>query len=171
VVAAGLGLAYTMIGRAGEGLPLLEQAVEAALERKQVVNRAPLVIQLAEAHLLAGRLEDARLRAAEGLELARRHGERGSEARALCLAAEASVDGVEGQARAEAGFREAAGLADTLGMRPLRGRCELGMGRLAAQRGLGAAARGALEAAAAAFRELGMTSWRRRAEDARAALG
>lgn len=171
VVAAALGLAYTMIGRAGEGLPLLEQAVEAALERKQIVNRAPLVIQLAEAYLLAGRLEDARLRAAEGLELARRHGERGSEARALGLAAEAAGDGVEGQARAEAGFRGAAGLADTLGMRPLRGRCELGMGRLAAERGLGAAARGALEAAAAAFRELGMTSWRRRAEDARAALG
>jgi hypothetical protein len=150
---------------------MLEQAVEAALERKQVVNRAPLVIRLAEAYLLAGRLEDARVRAAEGLELARRYGERGSEARALCLAAEASVDGAEGQARADATFREAAGLADALGMRPLRGRCELGMGRLSAQRGLGATARGALEAASAAFRELGMASWRRRAEDARAALG
>jgi hypothetical protein len=129
------------------------------------------VIQLADAYLLAGRLEEARQRAADGLELARRHGQRGSEAQALCLAAEASMEAPEGQLRAEAGFREAATLADALGMRPLRGRCELGMGRLATRRGLGAAARGPVEAAAAAFRELGMTVWLRRAEDARAALG
>ncbi|HUM18058.1 MAG TPA: sigma 54-interacting transcriptional regulator [Candidatus Nitrosotalea sp.] len=170
-VAAAVGLAYTMIGRAAEGLPLLEQAVADALVRKQIVNRAPLVIQLADAYLLAGRLEEARQRAADGLELARRHGQRGSEAQALCLAAEASMEAPEGQLRAEAGFREAATLADALGMRPLRGRCELGMGRLATRRGLGAAARGPVEAAAAAFRELGMTVWLRRAEDARAALG
>ncbi|HEU4439727.1 MAG TPA: hypothetical protein VFT36_10785, partial [Methylomirabilota bacterium] len=170
-VAAGLGLAYVMTGRAGEGLPLIEHAVSEALVRKQISNRAPLVVQLAEAYLLAGRLDDARQRAAEGLELARRHGQRGSEAYALCIAAEASMEAPEGQRRAEADFREAAALADALGMRPLRGRTDLGLGRLAARRGLGAAARGPIEAAAALFRELGMLVWLRRAEDTRAALG
>ena len=170
-VAAGVGLAYVMTGRAAEGLPLIEDAVDEALVRKQISNRAPLVVQLAEAYLLAGRLDDARQRAADGLELARRHGQRGSEAYALCIAAEASMEAPEGQLRAEAGLREAAALADALGMRPLRGRCDLGMGRLAERRGLGAAARDPIEAAAAAFRELGMLVWLRRAEDTRAALG
>jgi hypothetical protein len=45
------------------------------------------------------------------------------------------------------------------------------MGRLAERRGLGAAARDPIEAAAALFRELGMLVWLRRAEDSRAALG
>jgi hypothetical protein len=56
-------------------------------------------------------------------------------------------------------------------MRPLRGRCDLGVGRLAERRGLGTAARDPIEAAAALFRELGMLAWLRRAEDTRAALG
>jgi DNA-binding NtrC family response regulator/tetratricopeptide (TPR) repeat protein len=170
-VAAGVGLAHVMTGRAAEGLPLIEHAVDEALVRKQISTRAPLVVQLAEAYLLAGRLDHARQRAADALELARRHGQRGAEAYALCIAAEASMEAPEGQRRAEAGFREAAALADALGMRPLRGRCDLGMGRLAERRGLGAAARDPIEAAAAAFRELGMLVWLRRAEDTRAALG
>jgi DNA-binding NtrC family response regulator/tetratricopeptide (TPR) repeat protein len=170
-VAAGVGLAYVMTGRAAEGLPLIEHAVDEAMVRKQISNRAPLMVQLAEAYLVAGRLEHARQRAAEGLDLARRHGQRGSEAYALCIAAEASMEAAEGQLRAEAGFREAAALADALGMRPLRGRCDLGMGRLAERRGLGAAARDPIEAAEALFRELGMLVWLRRAADSRAALG
>jgi DNA-binding NtrC family response regulator/tetratricopeptide (TPR) repeat protein len=170
-VAAGVGLAYVMTGRAAEGLPMIEQATAESLERKQISNRAPLVVQLAEAYLLAGRLEDARQRAIDGLELARRHGRRGTEAYALCIAAEASMEAPEGQQRAETAFQEAAALADALGMRPLRGRCDLGMGRLATQRGLGMAARDPIEAAAVAFRELGMLVWLRRAEDTRAALG
>jgi ATP/maltotriose-dependent transcriptional regulator MalT len=170
-VAAGVGLAYVMTGRAAEGLPLIEHAVDEAMGRKQISNRAPLMVQLAEAYLVAGRLEHARQRAADALDLARRHGQRGSEAYALCIAAEASMEAAEGQLRAEVGFREAAALADALGMRPLRGRCDLEMGRLAERRGLGAAARDPIEAAAALFRELGMLVWLRRAEDSRAALG
>ena len=163
-VAAAVGLACTMTDRVPEGLELLEQAADLALARNQIVNRAPIVAQLAEGYLVAGRLDEARLRAADGLELARRHGERGSEARALYLIAEASSAAAGGQARAAAAFREAATLADELGMRPLGGRCELGMGRLAATRGLAAAARGHVQAAAARFRELGMAVWLRRAE-------
>jgi tetratricopeptide (TPR) repeat protein len=163
-VAAAVGLACTMTDRVPEGLELLEQAAALALTRNQIVNRAPVVAQLAEGYLVAGRFDDARLRAADALELARRHGERGSEARALYLLAEAVRATADGHARAEALFREAAARAAELGMQPLGGRCELGMGRLAATRGRAEAARDHVRAAAARFRELGMTVWLRRAE-------
>ena len=108
----------------------------------------------------AGRLADARAVAAEALQLARAHGERGDEAWILHLVG--GIDAAEYAGDPElaaGGFRQALALAETLGMRPLEARCGLGLAALYQRAGRPALARQHLQRAIALLRATGMTFW------------
>lgn len=131
LVAPPLGHALVHSGRIADGLRLLEPAVRQAASMKYMVYQSRRVAWLGKAHLLAGRVDDARELADAALELARRHQERGHEAWALHLLGEVAFRGdppvVED---GEAAYRQALRLADALGMRPLVAHCHLGLGNL-----------------------------------------
>ena len=122
---------------------------------------------LGEAHLHAGRLEEARTLAARALELARTHQERGYEAYALRLLGEIAThrDPPEVE-EADASYRQALALAEELGMRPLQAHCHRGLGTLYAATGQQDQARPALVAAIALYRAMEMTFWLPQAEAA-----
>jgi tetratricopeptide (TPR) repeat protein len=161
-LAATLGAAYALAGRADEALPLVGGAVE-EFRRRPVHNRPALILLCAgTTHLSAGWIDEAAGHAREALALTRRLGARGSEAHALCLAGDvASTSGAED---AEGDYREALALATELGMRPLVAHCHLGLGTLYRRIGNRAKAEEHLTTAAAMYRAMGMNFWLARAE-------
>src|SRR5262249_35550626 len=70
-VASSLGAAYTLGGRAADGVPLIERAVERATTMRLIGGLALLVGYQAEACLLARRVEEATQLATRALALAR----------------------------------------------------------------------------------------------------
>lgn len=165
-LAADLGLACARTGRLSRGLALLRQAVEraTALGRR---GRLPLMLShLAEIELLAGQRAEAEARAASALALAVSQKERGNQVYALRLLGELAAGEDPPAAVAAARYDEAIALAHELGMRPLRARCELGLGELATRGGQPREAREHLALAAAQFRDMAMPYWLERAEAA-----
>jgi hypothetical protein len=65
-VAASLEAAYTLVGRATDALPLLEQAVEQAVAMRYMLDNALWVTWLSKSYLLAGRLDEAYIQALPG---------------------------------------------------------------------------------------------------------
>jgi class 3 adenylate cyclase/tetratricopeptide (TPR) repeat protein len=130
-IASPLGYAYVLSGRLADGLPLLEQAVEATAQRGAV--HALRIAHLAEAHLLAGDGEKTRELVSQALEAARARGERAHEAYALRVLgrAVAGTSSIE----AEGHLRAAVALADELGMRPLAAQARLDLTVVYEQRG------------------------------------
>ncbi len=170
-IASFLGEALVLAGRVDDAVPLLERAARQSQAMRVTGGRAPLLVCLGEAYLLAGRPGDARGSAAGALTLAREHGERGHEAWALKLEGEIALRGGAGQldvARAQVGAGLA--LSTDLDMRPLVARCRHALGRVEALAGRGAEAQVHLAAAAAQFRDMGMTLWLGEAEAALAGL-
>ena len=95
---------------------------------------------LSEAYLLAGRLEDARQRAAQAVDLARQYQQRGTQAWALWLLGESTARQTSPEGASAAGhYRQALALAEELGMRPLQAHCHHGLGMLYARTGQQAA--------------------------------
>src|SRR5829696_7442649 len=115
---------------------------------------------LGEGYQLSGRPPPTRARAAEALDLSRRHQERGYEAWALRLhgeiAAQAEPPAVE---QAEGYYSEALTGAEELGMRPLAAHCHLGLGTLQQRLGRDAQANAELTTAAEAYRAMEMPFW------------
>ena len=136
------------------------------------LSRMLQLFTLGEAHLRAGRLEEAHTLAARALEYFRTHQERGHEAYALRLlgdiAAHRDPPEVE---EAEASYRQALALADELGMRPLQAHCHLGLGTLYAKTGQREQARAELSAAIDLYRAMEMTFWLPQAEAVLAQAG
>ena len=58
-MAAALGAAYTLSGRVADAVPLLTQAMEQSIATEMSYRSGALSSPLGEAHLLAGRLEEA----------------------------------------------------------------------------------------------------------------
>ena len=165
--ASSLGDAYVRSGRSAEGLALLDRAAGHAETIGFTYSQALVIGMLGEARLLAGDVEGGARYADSALALARRFGQRGWEARALRLDAEAAarresldVPGVEAR------FAVAMALAAELGMRPLLAHCRLGRGTAYARAGDKARARAEIEAALADYRVMDMPYWRERAERA-----
>src|SRR5262244_1391959 len=129
-------------------------------------------LPLGEAHLLAGRLQEARALAERALALAREHQERGNEAYALRLLGDIAArrEPPEHQ-QAEAHYHQALALANELGMRPLQAHCHLGLGTLYAKSGQPEQARAELSTAMALYRSMDMTFWLPQAEAALAPVG
>jgi tetratricopeptide (TPR) repeat protein len=152
--------AYTLGGRVADAVPLLTQALEQTAALERVDLQALCLLPLGEAHVLAGRLEEAHALAERALGHAREHQERGNEAYALHLLGEiaARCDPPE-VASAEASYQQALALANELGMRPLQAHCHRGLGTLYGQVGREPQARAALSTAIALYRAMEMTFW------------
>jgi class 3 adenylate cyclase/tetratricopeptide (TPR) repeat protein len=168
-VAATLGTAYALAGRADEALPLVAGAVEEF--RGHQLHTRPAFIRLCAGMtcLSAGRIDEAASHASEALVLTRRLGARGSEAHALCLAGDVASTG--GAEDAPGYYREALALAKELGMRPLVAHCHLGLGKLYRRTGKREQAQEHLATATTMYRDMGMTYWLEKAEAEMAELG
>ena len=164
-VASALGLAYARAGRSREGLALLEEAVEQGAAMKMMGGHSLLLIGLGEGYLLAERVADAAVVAEQGLGLAREHGERGYEARALRLLADIALrsDPLLTECVVEQATRALA-LADELELRPLAAHCHLMLGRVSCREGKTESAERHLGRAAALYREMNMALWLSEAE-------
>jgi Flp pilus assembly protein TadD len=101
-----------------------------------------------EAHLLAGRLEEAQALAEPAQARARAYQERGHEAYTLRLRGASATrrDPLESEG-AESSYWQALALAEALGMCPLQAHCHRGLGTLYATIGQREQARAALSTA------------------------
>jgi tetratricopeptide (TPR) repeat protein len=163
--AAALGLACVLDGRIAAGLALVEQGVEQVVARGRARGLVPSLACLSEAYLVAGRLEEARQRAAQALDLARQYQQRGNQAWALWLLGESTVRQASPEGEpAVSHYRQALALAEELGMRPLQAHCHRGLGTLYARQGQQEPARTALSTAIELYRAMDMRFWLPQAE-------
>jgi class 3 adenylate cyclase/tetratricopeptide (TPR) repeat protein len=164
---AALGLTYALAGRVAAGLALVEQGMEQAVTRGRPRGLTLVGTWLSEAYLLAGRLEEARQRAAQALDLARQHQQRGIQAWALWLLGESTARQATPEVESATDhYRQALALAEELGMRPLQAHCHLGLGTLYATGGQADRACVALSTALALYQAMDMTFWQPQAEAA-----
>jgi tetratricopeptide (TPR) repeat protein len=162
LVAAALGAAYTLAGRADEALPLAAGAVEEFRRRQRHAWPAFILLCAGTTYLSAGRIDEAASHTREALALTRRLGARASEAQAFCLVGDVASTG--GAEDAERYYREALALATDLGMRPLVAHCHFGLGKLYRRTGKREQAQEHLTRATAMYREMDMTYWLKQAE-------
>jgi tetratricopeptide (TPR) repeat protein len=156
-IAAGhLGYAFALSGRLAEGVALMEEALADPVATG-TSNHPLLMAYLGEAHLLAGRIDDAINIGRRALDLARRQQERGSEAWILRLLGEiaAHADALDLK-RAQEHYNKAIALAGELGMRPLVAHCHFGLGKLYRRIGKREQARERLSSATRMYREMDM---------------
>jgi tetratricopeptide (TPR) repeat protein len=160
-----LAFVYAQMGRGGEGVTLLEQAL-CTLESRGLTSHHSLgVLRLGEGYLLAGRSAEARPLAERAQMLTREYGERGYEAWALRLTGD--VLSHEDQLDVEAADRhycQALALSAGLEMRPLVAHCHLGLGKLYRRTGKHTQAQEHLTVATTMYRDMGMTYWLERLE-------
>jgi class 3 adenylate cyclase/tetratricopeptide (TPR) repeat protein len=161
-----LGVTYALSGR-DAAIPLLTQALEQAIAMEVIFFQALCHLSLAEAQLLAGRLEEAHTLAERARELACKHQERGHEAYALRLLGDIAArrEPPEG-APAEAHYHQALTLAEELGMRPLVAHCHRGLGTLYVATSQREQARTELSTAIEMYKAMDMTFWLPQAEAA-----
>jgi tetratricopeptide (TPR) repeat protein len=166
-MAAALGAAYTLAGRAADAVELLTQAMEQSIATETAGFHALCSLPLGEAHLLAGRLEEAHAVVEAALAHARAHQERGDQAYALRLLGDIATHREPPESvLAETHYRQALTLAEEHGMRPLQAHCYRGLGTLYAKIGWREQARTALSDAIALYRAMDMTFWLPQAEAA-----
>jgi class 3 adenylate cyclase/tetratricopeptide (TPR) repeat protein len=157
-IAAALGAAYTLGGRAAAAMPLLTQALEQTIATETIYLQAHCRLILGEAQLLAGHLEEAHTLAERALALARAHQERGNQAYALRLLGDIAARREPPEsAPAKAHYRQALTLAEELRMRPLQAHCHLSLGKLYMKIGHSDEAHAALSAAIELYRAMDMT--------------
>jgi tetratricopeptide (TPR) repeat protein len=164
ITAVHLGYAYALSGRLAEGVTLMEEAL-ADPEATGSTHHPLLLAYLGEAHLLAGRRDEAVVVAGRALDLAHRQKERGNEAWVLRLLGDiaAHADPPEPES-AEGLYTQALTRANELGMRPLAAHCHLGLGKLFHRTGDQAKAAEHLTIAATMYREMDMGFWLEKAE-------
>jgi class 3 adenylate cyclase/tetratricopeptide (TPR) repeat protein len=125
-----LGQAYSAVGRAGEAVPLLREAIGLQEKAGAFVNRSLWVRALAEAYFRADQIDQAEATAQEALGFAERHHERGYEAWARWLLGEIDLRRGD-QAAAVRQIERARSIAAELGMRPLAEQCQQTLTRAA----------------------------------------
>ncbi len=166
ITSAYLGVTYTHSGSLAEGLSLLDQALRTLESMGLRGTYRPLFAAfLGEANLLAGRPAEAVEMAGRALGFAREGGWRGYEAYAIRLLGEivAHPDPPDAEA-AEGHYRQAMGLAEELGMRPLLAHCHFGLGALYRRIGKRQEAQEHLSTATTMYREMDMRFWLEKAE-------
>jgi tetratricopeptide (TPR) repeat protein len=128
---AALGYAYGLVGRAPEGIALLQKVGEIQRSRGAVAALPRTLAWQGEVLLLAGEREKAQRVAHEALTVARAQGERGGEAWALYVqGGVASGADLRRDEEAVSYFQKALALATDLGMLPLVAHGHLGLGKL-----------------------------------------
>jgi tetratricopeptide (TPR) repeat protein len=125
-----LGGAYLLAGRIDEGVALVQAAAQEVESRQLLMQQAAVLTLLGEAYLCADRGDEASTTAQRALTLARERGQRGNTAAAMYVLGEAAAHGALDINKAEHHYLAAIALAEELEMRPLLGRCHLGIGRL-----------------------------------------
>jgi class 3 adenylate cyclase/tetratricopeptide (TPR) repeat protein len=164
-VKAALGVLYARTGRPVQGLSLLEQAWADYKSGTWGLFSALAGVHFAEAHLLDGQIDQARVVADAALERCRVWGQGGFEAYALHLLAEIAGHGASGRIEeADGRYREALAVATQLGMRPLVAHCHLGLGKLYRRTGQREQAQEHLTTATTMYREMDMGFWLEQAE-------
>ena len=143
-----------------EAVGLLEQQSGQDVKMGVECHHALTLSTLGEVYLEAGRPLDARASAERALQLSREREEPGHEAHALRVLgdADAALEPPDSK-QAEASYRQALVLAETLGMRPLIAHCHLGLGTPYRRTGDRAKVEEHLTSATAMYREMGMTFW------------
>ena len=131
---------------------------------RRTVDYSLWVAWLSEGYLLAGRITDAADFASRALDLAREHDERGHQAWALRFLADVTAHREPTGTGAAERYRQALGLADELGMRPLVAHCRFGLGRLHRRTGSLHEAQEHFTTAATMYREMEMRLWWEQAE-------
>ena len=113
-------------------------------------------------YLAAERIDETAGHAGEALALARRLGDGGNEAHALCLtgdiASRSDTEDTEGY------YCQALAVAEPRGMRPRVAHCHLSLGKLHRRRGNHEPAQKHLTTAKEMYHEMGMTHWLGQAE-------
>jgi tetratricopeptide (TPR) repeat protein len=172
LMAAALGAVYTVAGRVADAMPLLTQAMEQTITKEMVDDQALCSLSLGEAHLLAGRPEEAYALAERTLVLAREYQERGHQAYALRLLGDIAARREPPEAaQAATHYRQALALAEELGMRPLQAHCHLSLGMLYVNTGQREQAHTELSTAIELYRDMDMAFWLPQAEAALAQAG
>jgi tetratricopeptide (TPR) repeat protein len=167
-----LGSVWALMGRIGDGLALLRQAVDAFESAGLGAFQSLAITRLAEACALADRYDEAGTYIMRALSLTRERGERGFEAYVLRALGEIEAYlHPRGAPAPESRYREALALAGELGMRPLVAHCHFGLGKLSRGTGKGEQARVHLTTAAGMYREMDMRFWLERAETELKELG
>jgi class 3 adenylate cyclase/tetratricopeptide (TPR) repeat protein len=163
-IESALGVACALAGRFEEALALQRRA-QAEEPYAWQGFPAARILRFGETCWLAGRLDDARAQAEQGLDLARAGGERGAQIRALRLLGEVSAESDRPDVeQSQHFFRQSLTLAEELGMRPQAARCHLGLGRLFRRAGARQEAREHLTTATVMFRGMDMRLWLEQAE-------
>ncbi|HVQ76652.1 MAG TPA: adenylate/guanylate cyclase domain-containing protein [Candidatus Binatia bacterium] len=159
-IATSLGLAYALTGRIPAAVPLLEEAVEQAVEMKLMFNQAARLTWLAQAYLAAGQPHRASEAAERALGSALEQRERSNQTWAHWLLGEiAAGEAGIGRRTAEQQFALALEQATALGMRPVVAHCHLSLGRLLRRGHPPDKARAHFAAADALFAAMGMAPW------------
>ena len=129
--ASAMGTALVMANRAAEAILLLERAVSAADSRGRIEGQSIRIGALANCYAHVGRGAEAIQLGLRALALARKHHERGREARVLRLLGELHMR-EQGQRRGEGEtyYRQGLALAEELGMQPLTAHCHFGLANL-----------------------------------------
>ena len=158
-----LGWALAAAGRVQDGLRYLEQGPAVLAAVGVNTHLALMYARWAEGLLLAGRLTEAGDIAQRAIDTAVAYKEWGHEAEGCYVLAGVLAAGdrpdFEG---ATARFDEARSRAQDLGMRPLLGRCYLGLGQLRRRQGDEIGGRAQIVLAVQLFRETGMRLWLKR---------
>jgi class 3 adenylate cyclase/tetratricopeptide (TPR) repeat protein len=160
---AAVGSALSHSGRASDGLPYLERAVNVHEATGYKLYLTLMYRLWAEGLLLGGEPGPATEKAEHALSLARAFGERGEEAQTLLLLADIATRRGE-MNEATKLYTSTSTFAAELGMRPLVAHCALGVGRLYRCAGKREPATEHLTTATGMYRDMGMTYWLEKAE-------
>ena len=164
-IASTLASALVAAGRPLDGLRLVEAAASHAsgMPRRGLhLGDGMRLAALSESCAALGRLDEAMTAGGEALEIYTARKARGYAAwtlRQLGL-----IRTANGEAEAEPLYEQARALAVELGMRPLAAHCDVDLGRFYRRHQRRAEAVAALGRATEAFRDLGMSFWRLRAQ-------
>jgi class 3 adenylate cyclase/tetratricopeptide (TPR) repeat protein len=162
-----LGYAFALDRRVDEGRSMLEQALKLGESQQQRGGHSLWFAWLGEADLLAGEVYAAVQHGKSASELAERNNERGNQAWALRLRGEiAKASDPPDFSGSENHFRQALSLAQELHMGPLEAHCRLGLSTVHRQTGQVDEARREWTEAMEAYREMKMTFWIQRAQEA-----
>ncbi|HSE02552.1 MAG TPA: hypothetical protein VLK35_00255, partial [Methylomirabilota bacterium] len=159
------GMAHARGGQAVEGVLMLEEGVRRASALRILSRQALRLTWLAEAYLLAGRVDGAADVSAQAFQLAAQHAEQGYAAMAVRMLGESAARAGQ-TTRAAEHYADGLARARALEMRPLETLCQLGLGELARRTGGGAAAKERLSEALGLLRAMDMRYWLPRAEAA-----
>jgi tetratricopeptide (TPR) repeat protein len=148
-------------------MPYLQAGVQDSAAAGRVAFLSLNTVWLSEGYLASGHFQDARASAEEAFSLARKHKERGHEAWTLKLLGDIFLlQDLPDSDKSEAYYRQALGLSEELGMRPLQAHCRVGIGKAYVKRRSVAQACAEVAAALELYRSMEMIFWAEQAESA-----